>query len=75
MQNAQKSLDAEAQREVERAAREKAKRGPAKQLATTLINLRDWQIGKPQLSIGVIRTMMTVCTCVSNTFADLKSLL
>ena len=57
MQNAQESLDAEEQREVERAAREKAKRGPAQQLATTLISLRNWQIGKPQLSIGVLCTM------------------
>ena len=37
---------------MERAAREKAKRGPAQQLASTLISLRNWQIGKPQLSIG-----------------------
>lgn len=51
-QNAQKNLDAEQQQAIERAAWEKAKRGPAQQLASTLINLRNWQIGKPQLSIG-----------------------
>lgn len=52
MQDAQSHLQAEEQRGVERAAREKSKRGPAQQLATTLISLRNWQIGKPQLSIG-----------------------
>ncbi|KAA6430080.1 MAG: hypothetical protein FRX49_00511 [Trebouxia sp. A1-2] len=51
-QDAQQHLQAEEQRAVERAAREKAKRGPAQQLASTLISLRSWQIGKPQLSIG-----------------------
>jgi len=53
LQDAQKHLQAEEQRAVERAARETAKRGPAQQLATTLITLRNWRIGKPQLSIGV----------------------
>lgn len=53
MQNAQQNLDAEEQRQIERAAREKAKHGPAQQLATSLISLRNWQIGKPQLSIGL----------------------
>lgn len=45
-------LQAEERRTEERATREAAKRGPARQLATTLISLRNWQIGKPQLSIG-----------------------
>ena len=53
MQNAQINLDAEQQQAIERAAREKAKRNPAQQLASTLVNLRNWQIGKPQLSIGM----------------------
>ena len=52
MQDALQELQAEKRRAEERAARETAKRGPARQLATTLTSLRNWQIGKPQLSIG-----------------------
>ena len=52
IQDALQELQAEERRAEERAARETAKRGPARQLATALISLRNWQIGKPQLSIG-----------------------
>lgn len=52
LQDAEQDLADEEDRQAERAARETAARGPAQQLATTLINLRSWQIGKPQLSVG-----------------------
>ena len=52
LQEAQKHVQAEQQQAAERTARDKAKREPAQQLATTLTSLRSWQVGKPQLSIG-----------------------
>ena len=58
MQDALQELQAEERRADERATREAAKRGPARQLATTLISLRNWQIGKPQLSIGEFASLL-----------------
>ena len=62
-QDAEQDLQAEDERAAERAALDSAARGPAQQLASTLINLRSWQVGKPQLSLGDSLLDKDLTTC------------